>query len=132
MLTKLYCSHNAVMFFKCVVIVIIVVLQEHFLRGKGVPNLSQYDVHAVSGCVKYFLRSLKEPLITHSLWKDFITAADKSESQDSTAAMYQAISELPRPNKDTLAFLIMHLQRYWRFHLLFNWAVIIHWFNSES
>ncbi|KAK3885364.1 hypothetical protein Pcinc_010415 [Petrolisthes cinctipes] len=86
-------------------------LKDRFLRGKGVPNLSLIDVHAVSGCIKYFLRSLKEPLITHSLWKDFITAADKSESQDSTASMYQAISELPRPNRDTLAFMIMHLQR---------------------
>lgn len=86
-------------------------LKERFLRGKGMPNLSQVDIHAVCGSLKDFMRSLKEPLVTHLLWKDFASAAEKSESQDSAAALYQAISELPQPNRDTLAWVIMHLQR---------------------
>lgn len=85
--------------------------QEKFLRGKGVPNLSKTDIHVVCCTIKDFLRSLVEPLVTHSLWQDFVKAAENSDSEDARAAMYQAISELPQPNRDTLAFLIMHLQR---------------------
>ncbi|XP_045126331.1 rac GTPase-activating protein 1-like isoform X3 [Portunus trituberculatus] len=85
-------------------------LKEQFLRGRGLPNLSQLDIHVVSGTLKIFLRSLKEPLITTVLWKDFTLAA-REANQDCTASLYQAISELPQPNRDTLAWIIAHLQR---------------------
>ncbi|XP_066959761.1 rac GTPase-activating protein 1-like isoform X2 [Macrobrachium rosenbergii] len=85
-------------------------LKERFLRGKGLPNLSQFDIHAVCGCLKVFLRSLKEPLITHLLWNDFVSASERAD-EDASAAMYQAISELPQPNRDTLAWIVIHLQR---------------------
>ncbi|PNF38684.1 hypothetical protein B7P43_G17870 [Cryptotermes secundus] len=86
-------------------------LKEKFLQGKGVPNLSKLDIHLVCGTIKYFLRSLREPLVTNSLWHDFAKAAENPDPDDSRALMYQAISELPQPNRDTLAFLILHLQR---------------------
>ena len=34
------------------------------------------------------------------------------DEDNSIAAMYQAVGELPRANRDTLAFLMIHLQRY--------------------
>jgi Rac GTPase-activating protein 1 len=43
--------------------------------------------------------------------EDFIRASTMTDEQDANAAFYQAISELPQPNRDTLAFLILHLQR---------------------
>lgn len=54
---------------------------------------------------------MREPLITVALWADFVRATTISDKEDADAALYQAISELPQPNRDTLAFLILHLQR---------------------
>ena len=86
-------------------------LKEKFLRGKGTPNLTNVDIHIISSTVKHFLRGLKEPLITHSLWPDFISAANKPHEADCEASLYQAVSGLPQPNRDTLAWMIIHLQR---------------------
>jgi len=38
--------------------------------------------------------------------------AEKRDELDSSSDLYQAISELPQPNRDTLAYLILHLQRF--------------------
>ncbi|XP_028654371.1 rac GTPase-activating protein 1 [Erpetoichthys calabaricus] len=87
-------------------------LKEKFLRGKTVPLLSKVDdIHAICGLLKDFMRNLKEPLLTFRLNKDFMEAAEISDEDNSVAAMYQKISELPHANRDTLAFLILHLQR---------------------
>jgi hypothetical protein len=38
-----------------------------------------------------------------SLWQDFVKAAENSDAEDGRASIYQAISELPQTNRDTLA-----------------------------
>ena len=81
------------------------------MRGKGIPSLGHLDIHVICGTLKDFLRSLKEPLITHSLWQYFVSAANHDEPQDCMANLYQAVSELPQPNRDTLAWVIAHLQK---------------------
>uniref|UniRef100_A0A8C6K366 Rac GTPase-activating protein 1 n=2 Tax=Melopsittacus undulatus TaxID=13146 RepID=A0A8C6K366_MELUD len=87
-------------------------LKEKFLRAKNVPLLSKVDdIHAICGLLKDFLRSLKEPLLTFRLNKTFMEAAEISDEDNSIAAMYQAVGELPQANRDTLAFLMIHLQR---------------------
>ncbi|XP_052741230.1 rac GTPase-activating protein 1 [Bicyclus anynana] len=86
-------------------------LKERFLRGCGSPQLTDEDIHVICGCIKDFLRSLREPLVTHALWSDFMHAATLCEPTDATAAIVQAVSELPQPNRDTLAFLLLHLQK---------------------
>ncbi|KAI4480205.1 PREDICTED: rac GTPase-activating protein 1-like [Polistes canadensis] len=86
-------------------------LKEKFLRGKGAPNLSEIDIPTICSTLKDFLRSLREPLITVALWADFVRATTIPDKEDADAALYQAISELPQPNRDTLAFLVLHLQR---------------------
>lgn len=87
-------------------------LKEKFLRGKGVPNLARSDIHAVCGCIKDFLRSLQEPLIGRWFWNDFAKAADISDSKRRQEEIERLVRDLPTPNQDTLAFTILHLQRY--------------------
>ncbi|XP_027700301.1 rac GTPase-activating protein 1 isoform X1 [Vombatus ursinus] len=87
-------------------------LKEKFLRSKTVPLLSKVDdIHAICGLLKDFLRNLREPLLTFRLNKTFMEAAEITDEDNSIAAMYQAIGELPQANRDTLAFLMIHLQR---------------------
>ncbi|KAM4736912.1 rac GTPase-activating protein 1 isoform 1-T3 [Anableps anableps] len=87
-------------------------LKEKFLRSKTVPVLSKVDdIHAITGLLKDFLRNLKEPLLTFRLNRTFMEAAEVSDEDNSIALMYQTICDLPQPNRDTLAFLILHLKR---------------------
>ncbi|KAG1661388.1 Rac GTPase-activating protein 1 [Nymphon striatum] len=86
-------------------------LTEKFRQGKGCPNLSKEDIHVICSVIKSFLRTLKEALIPFSLWNDFVQAAENNNFQDGIAAMYQAIDGLPQPNRDTLAFMMIHLQK---------------------
>lgn len=84
-------------------------LRQQFERGKGVPNMSKADIHAVCGVLKDFLRSLRETLIVKSLWKTFVDAAQLDDG-DRIWATWQAVTQLPQPNRDTLAALVLHLQ----------------------
>ncbi|NWS57932.1 RGAP1 protein, partial [Chunga burmeisteri] len=87
-------------------------LKEKFLRAKNIPLLSKVDdIHVICSLLKDFLRSLKEPLLTFRLNKTFMEAAEILDEDNSVAAMYQAVGELPQANRDTLAFLMIHLQR---------------------
>lgn len=87
-------------------------LKERFLRGKSVPSLSNADVHVICGCVKDFLRGLKEPLIPTALWKDFTNAVQMIDDKAIECALHAAIDRMPQANRDTLAYLCLHLQRY--------------------
>ncbi|KAK7010479.1 rac GTPase-activating protein 1-like isoform X1 [Biomphalaria glabrata] len=85
-------------------------LKEKFIKGRS-PNLSQiHDIHVVCGCLKEFLRSLKEPLVTFALWPKFVEAADIRSSESCQEEMCKLVNYLPQANKDTLAFLVQHLQ----------------------
>ncbi|XP_041952727.1 rac GTPase-activating protein 1 [Alosa sapidissima] len=87
-------------------------LKDKFLRGKTVPLLSKVDdIHAITGLLKDFLRNLREPLLTFRLNRTFMDAAEVGDEDNSIALMYQTISDLPQPHRDTLAFLVIHLQR---------------------
>lgn len=106
-------------------------LQEKFLRNRGVPNLSSVaDIHVICGCLKEFLRSLREPLVTYGLWWKFVAAVKTRDSDMRKAKLYQVVSDLPKPNKDTLAYVIQHLQRYIymfiRIHIINNILLFVH------
>lgn len=113
-------------------------LKEKLLRGKTLPQLSKVDdINVIAGVLKDFFRNLPEPLLTFHLNKTFMEAAGESlyskgrmswnlmlclnlciwlfvetpDEGNSVALLYQAISELPLPNRDTLACLMIHLQK---------------------
>ena len=53
------------------------------VRGKMQPQrLAQMNIHVVTGALKLFLRTLKEPLITFTLWKSFAGICDLDEEMD--------------------------------------------------
>ncbi|KAG7330746.1 hypothetical protein KOW79_004715 [Hemibagrus wyckioides] len=87
-------------------------LRERFLSAKAPLLLHRVDeIHVVCGLLKDFLRKLGEPLVTFTLHKTFMEAAELEDDENSSVMMMQAIRELPQPNRETLAFLILHLQR---------------------
>lgn len=86
-------------------------LKERLLSARIPPSLKEIDIHVICGCLKDFLRSLSEPLITYALWKDFVQAVQAKDPQDTLPALYQAISELPQPNRDTLVHIMQHLRK---------------------
>ena len=86
-------------------------LKEKFLAGRGCPNLHHLDVHTLTGVVKDFLRSLRQPLIPTYMWHIFTQAASNPDMTDGESELYQAISELPQPNRETLAFVMLYLQK---------------------
>ncbi|CAN7939740.1 unnamed protein product, partial [Ixodes hexagonus] len=85
-------------------------IRQTFLRAKGIPNLASADIHVVCSMLKDFLSSLRETLITKSLWNSFVKAAGKPSIFSSVWATWQAVTQLPQPNRDTLAALVLHLQ----------------------
>uniref|UniRef100_A0A8C5E4K7 Rac GTPase activating protein 1 n=1 Tax=Gouania willdenowi TaxID=441366 RepID=A0A8C5E4K7_GOUWI len=87
-------------------------LKEEFLLTNMVPVLSEVkNINTVTGLLKDFLRNLKEPLLTFRLTQAFMDAAEVSDEENSFSLLYQSISDLPKANRDTLAFLVLHLQR---------------------
>ncbi|XP_068598653.1 rac GTPase-activating protein 1-like [Brachionichthys hirsutus] len=87
-------------------------LKEKLIRAKTLPPLSKIDdINVITGVLKDFLRNLPEPLLTFHLNKAFMEAAEIQDDGNSLAMLYQTISELPQPNQDTLACLMIHLQK---------------------
>ncbi|XP_019115359.1 rac GTPase-activating protein 1 isoform X3 [Larimichthys crocea] len=87
-------------------------LRDRFIQGKTPLMLSKvHDIHVVCGLLKDFLRKLKEPLITFRLHRTFMEASELADEDNSAAILYQAIAELPKANRDTLAFLMLHLHK---------------------
>ncbi|XP_018574232.1 rac GTPase-activating protein 1-like, partial [Anoplophora glabripennis] len=86
-------------------------LKEKFISGRGSPSLKEIDIHVICSCVKAFLCCLTEPLITYKLWNDFVQAVEAKDEQNIVPSLYHIISELPQPNRDTLAYVILHIQK---------------------
>ncbi|XP_066536632.1 unconventional myosin-IXb isoform X2 [Hoplias malabaricus] len=73
--------------------------------------LENYPIHTVTGLIKCWLRELPDPLMTFSLYNDFLYAVDLPEKSECLRAIYRKVEELPAPNYNTLERLIFHLVR---------------------
>ncbi|CAB3998919.1 rho GTPase-activating 44-like isoform X2 [Paramuricea clavata] len=79
----------------------------------GLADLSgeEYDVHAVTGALKQYLRELPEPLMTFELHHEWIEAGSIRERDDRLQKLWTVVSQLPKANKDNLRYLIKFLAK---------------------
>lgn len=86
-------------------------LKEKFLRKKN-PDLHRIsDINVICCCLNDFLRGLSEPLVTFGLHGAFMTGASCESPEERTHIVQECIHELPAVNRETLATIILHLQR---------------------
>lgn len=83
-------------------------LKEKF--RKSVPNLNDVDVHVLCSCIKDSVRMQKNRLICESNFSKMADALKKNE--ETSKSLSQIVLELPSVSRSTLAFLILHLQKY--------------------
>ncbi|KAG7274140.1 hypothetical protein CRUP_011475, partial [Coryphaenoides rupestris] len=72
-------------------------------------NGSDWDIKTITSALKFYLRSLSEPLLTHGLHASLILAA-KSDNLDHRLSEIHSLNyKLPEKNREMLAILIKHL-----------------------
>ncbi|KAI9092695.1 Rho GTPase activation protein [Phlyctochytrium arcticum] len=76
-------------------------------------NLSDesLDINAVASVLKLYFRELQDPLIPFAFYNNFIAAAKVEDYDTRLINVKTLIQSLPRPNYDTLEFLMRHLSR---------------------
>ncbi|KAI1280638.1 Rac GTPase-activating protein 1 [Halotydeus destructor] len=83
-------------------------------NNKGLPSLDGYSSYTLCDVVKRFLAKLDDPILTRTLWRDFVSIVTQHETQVSDDGRYEtqlitAINSLPEANRHSLAFLMAHL-----------------------
>uniref|UniRef100_A0A671LLA7 Oligophrenin-1-like n=1 Tax=Sinocyclocheilus anshuiensis TaxID=1608454 RepID=A0A671LLA7_9TELE len=72
-------------------------------------NSTDMDIKTITSALKFYLRSLSEPLMTYNLHGELILAA-KSENLDyRLGAVHSLVYKLPERNREMLELLIKHL-----------------------
>ncbi|XP_061104691.1 oligophrenin-1 [Conger conger] len=72
-------------------------------------HTGDWEINTITSSMKFYLRSLSEPLMTYKLHRELILAA-KSENLDyRLGAIHSLIHKLPDKNKEMLDLLIQHL-----------------------
>uniref|UniRef100_A0A1A7WWN2 Rho GTPase-activating protein 17 n=1 Tax=Iconisemion striatum TaxID=60296 RepID=A0A1A7WWN2_9TELE len=69
------------------------------------------DPHAVAGALKSYLRELPEPLMTFSLYDEWIQASNVSDPDKRLQALWVTCDHLPKANKANFRYLVKFLTR---------------------
>ncbi|KAJ3611792.1 hypothetical protein NHX12_021806 [Muraenolepis orangiensis] len=69
------------------------------------------DIHVTTGALKMFFRELPEPLFTYGSFNDFVDAIKCSDYKQRLSSIKDLITQLPKPNHDTMQALFKHLTR---------------------
>ncbi|XP_071190429.1 oligophrenin-1 isoform X3 [Salvelinus alpinus] len=70
---------------------------------------SDWDIKTITSAMKFYLRSLTEPLMTYGLNRDLILAAKSDSLDDRLGAIHSLTYKLPEKNREMLSLLIEHL-----------------------
>uniref|UniRef100_A0A8C7Q3F0 Oligophrenin 1 n=1 Tax=Oncorhynchus mykiss TaxID=8022 RepID=A0A8C7Q3F0_ONCMY len=68
-----------------------------------------WDIKTITSAMKFYLRSLAEPLMTYGLNRDLILAAKSDNLDDRLGAIHCLTYKLPGKNREMLSLLIQHL-----------------------
>ncbi|KII66204.1 Rac GTPase-activating protein 1 [Thelohanellus kitauei] len=79
-------------------------LVDTYLRTHKI-DMEMYGINDLASAVKRFLSILDEPLLTFGLQEIFLRLAKRGDK----FRIQEAIKKLPTPNRDTLAYMIIHL-----------------------
>ena len=74
------------------------------------PQLAKYEIHVPAQVVMSFLGDLRQPVIPRCAWKAFVDSADASRTSRADR-LKLLINGLPPENRETLKFILGHLQR---------------------
>ncbi|XP_076807226.1 rho GTPase-activating protein 12-like isoform X2 [Clavelina lepadiformis] len=69
------------------------------------------DIHLITGALKMFLRELPEPVIPFNFFDKFVAACKIQDQFQRVDTMKKLVSVLPKPNGDTLRYLMKHFCR---------------------
>ncbi|KAJ1527681.1 hypothetical protein ONE63_007640 [Megalurothrips usitatus] len=74
------------------------------------PSALEYrDPHVIAGVLKSYLRELPEPLMTFSLYNEWMSAARVSNDDARLQALWSVVQKLPEANRDNLRYLVKFL-----------------------
>uniref|UniRef100_A0A673A3J2 Oligophrenin 1 n=1 Tax=Sphaeramia orbicularis TaxID=375764 RepID=A0A673A3J2_9TELE len=70
---------------------------------------SDWDVKTITSALKFYLRSLSEPLMTHGLHRELMCAAKSDNLDFRLSEIHSLTYKLPEKNREMLEMLIKHL-----------------------
>jgi len=78
----------------------------------GIPvNYNQFNGHSVAGILKFWLRSMPEPLIPFSMYSDFSTCVAGKSPEDGARTLAGLVRRLPPLNRQCLHRIMMMLKK---------------------
>ncbi|XP_014664592.1 PREDICTED: rho GTPase-activating protein 44-like isoform X1 [Priapulus caudatus] len=77
----------------------------------GSPDLTEYDIHCITGALKQYLRALPEPLMTFDLYDDWMEATRVDDLDSKLQALWIVCSKLPKTYYTNLRYLVKFLAK---------------------